>query len=356
MASKNALITGITGQDGSYLAEFLLDKGYEVHGMVRRSSSFNRGHIEHLISKDSKTSSNLTLHYGDLIDPTNIDHLLATIRPQEIYNLAAQSHVAVSFETPEYTSQTNAIGPLRILHSLVANKLLDTCRFYQASTSEMFGKVTEIPQTEKTPFYPRSPYGISKVYAYWTTINYREAYGAFACNGICFNHESPRRGESFVTRKITLSVANILSGKQNKLRIGNINSLRDWGYAKDYVNGMWATLQHDTPGDYVFATGQQHDVRDFIQEAFGLCGYNIEWRGSGLDEVGVDKASERILVEIDPVYYRPAEVDALIGNFDKAKRELNWEPKTSFKELVYIMLESDLRKNNLDPKNYLKSK
>jgi len=356
MLSKKALITGITGQDGSYLTEFLLDKGYEVHGMVRRSSSFNRGHIEHLISKDSNPSSNLTLHYGDLIDPSNIDRLIATIQPQEIYNLAAQSHVAVSFETPEYTSHANAIGPLRILHSLVSNKLLDTCKFYQASTSEMFGKVIEVPQTENTPFYPRSPYGIAKAYAYWTTVNYREAYGAFACNGICFNHESPRRGENFVTRKITLSVANILSGKQNKLRIGNINSLRDWGYAKDYVCGMWATLQNDTPGDYVFATGQQHDVRDFIQEAFGLCGHNIEWRGSGVDEVGVDKASGRVFVEIDPAYYRPAEVDALVGNFDKAKRELNWEPKTSFKELVYIMLESDLRKNNLDPKNYLNSK
>ena len=356
MASKKALITGITGQDGSYLAEFLLDKGYEVHGMVRRSSSFNRDHIEHLITKDSTTSSRIALHYGDLTDHQNIDNLVATIRPQEIYNLAAQSHVAVSFETPEYTSHVNALGPLRILQALVANKLSKTCRFYQASTSEMFGKVIEIPQAENTPFYPRSPYGISKVFAYWTTINYREAFDVFACNGICFNHESPRRGESFVTRKITLSLSDIVAGKQNTLRLGNLDSLRDWGYAKDYVRGMWATLQHDTPGDYVFATGLQYNVRKFVEEAFGICGYDIEWRGSGTNEVGFDKISGRVLIEIDPLYYRPAEVETLVGNFDKANRELNWQPKTSFKELVYMMVESDLKANNLDPEKYIRKK
>ena len=356
MASKKALITGITGQDGSYLAEFLLDKGYEVHGMVRRSSSFNRDHIEHLITKDGTASSRIALHYGDLTDHQNIDNLVATIRPQEIYNLAAQSHVAVSFETPEYTSHVNALGPLRILQALVANKLSKTCRFYQASTSEMFGKVIETPQTENTPFYPRSPYGISKVFAYWTTINYREAFDVFACNGICFNHESPRRGENFVTRKITLSLAGIIAGKQNTLRLGNIDSLRDWGYAKDYVQGMWAALQHDTPQDYVFATGLQYNVRKFVEEAFGICGYDIEWRGSGTNEVGFDKISGRVLIEIDPLFYRPSEVETLIGNFDKAKRELNWQPKTSFKELVYMMVESDLKANNLDPKKYIRKK
>ena len=356
MAAKKALITGITGQDGSYLAEFLLEKGYEIHGMVRRSSSFNRDHIEHLIKKDGTASSCIALHYGDLTDHQNIDNLVATIRPQEIYNLAAQSHVAVSFETPEYTSHANALGPLRILQALVSNKLSKTCRFYQASTSEMFGKVIETPQTENTPFYPRSPYGISKVFAYWTTINYREAFDVFACNGICFNHESPRRGENFVTRKITLSLANIIAGKQNTLRLGNIDSLRDWGYAKDYVEGMWATLQHDTPGDYIFATGLQYNVRKFVEEAFGICGYDIEWRGSGTNEVGFDKISGRVLIEIDPLFYRPSEVETLVGNFDKAKRELNWQPKTTFKELVYMMAESDLKVNNLDPKKYNRKK
>ena len=354
MESKKALITGITGQDGSYLAEFLIEKGYEVHGMVRRSSSFNRGHIEHLTTKNGSSEDGIALHYGDLTDPQNIDNLLATIRPQEIYNLAAQSHVAVSFKTAEYTSHVNALGPLRILHSIVANGLHKTCRFYQASTSEMFGKVVETPQTEKTPFYPRSPYGISKLFAYWTTINYREAFDVFACNGICFNHESPRRGENFVTRKITLSLANIITGKQKTLRLGNIDSLRDWGYAADYVKGMWATLQNDSPEDFIFATGKQYSVRDFIDEAFGLCGYDIKWRGEGTDEVGFDKNSGQVLIEIDPQYYRPAEVDTLIGNFDKAKTQLNWQPETSFKELVYLMVEADLKANNLDPKKYIK--
>ena len=354
MDTKKALITGITGQDGSYLAEILLDKGYEVHGMVRRSSSFNRGHIEHLGTENHGTSGGLVLHYGDLTDHLNIDNLVATIKPHEIYNLGAQSHVAVSFETPEYTSHVNALGPLQLLHSIVANGLQETCRFYQASTSEMFGKVMEIPQTEKTPFHPRSPYGVSKVFAYWTTINYREAFNVFACNGIMFNHESPRRGENFVTRKITLSLSNIIAGKQNKLRLGNLDALRDWGYAKDYVEGMWATLQQDAPEDYIFSTGQQYSVRNFIQEAFGLCGYEIEWRGSGMDEVGFDKASGRVLIEIDPAYFRPAEVDSLIGNSSKAREQLNWQPRTSFKELVCLMVESDLKVNKLDPMKYIK--
>ena len=354
MTTKKALITGITGQDGSYLAEFLLHKGYEVHGMVRQSSNSNRGHIEHLDTQNESAPDAITLHYGDLTDHQNIDNLIATIKPHEIYNLGAQSHVAVSFKIPEYTSHVNALGPLRLLHSIVANGLQKTCRFYQASTSEMFGKVMEVPQTEKTPFYPRSPYGIAKMFAYWTTINYREAFDVFACNGICFNHESPRRGENFVTRKITLSLSNIIAEKQNKLRLGNLGALRDWGYAKDYVEGMWATLQQGTPEDYIFATGRQYTVRDFVQEAFGLCGYDIKWRGSGTSEVGFDTASGRVLIEIDPAYFRPAEVDTLIGNFDKAKEQLNWQPRTSFKELVYLMVESDLKVNKLDPKKYLK--
>ena len=353
MTAKKALITGINGQDGSYLAEFLLDKGYEVHGMVRRSSSFNRRHIEHLTTRGDSYSNAIFLHYGDLIDAQNIDNLISSIKPHEIYNLAAQSHVAVSFGAPEYTSHANALGPLRILYSIVANNLGKTCKFYQASTSEMFGKVVESPQTEKTPFYPRSPYGIAKLFAYWTTINYREAFDVFACNGICFNHESPRRGENFVTRKITLSLSNIISGKQNKLRLGNLDALRDWGYAKDYVEGMWAALQFPTPEDYVFATGQQYSIRDFVQEAFGLCGYDIQWRGSGTNEVGFDKASGKVLIEIDPSYYRPAEVDALLGNSDKAKKQLNWHAKTSFKELVYLMVESDLKGNGLNPEKLI---
>ena len=353
---KTALITGITGQDGAYLAEFLLDKGYIVHGIKRRTSLFNTDRIDHLYRDQHEKDVRFFLHHGDLTDSSCLIRIIQQIQPDEIYNLGAQSHVAVSFETPEYTSHVNALGPLRILHSLVANQLSKTCRFYQASTSEMFGKAIETPQTENTPFYPRSPYGISKVFAYWTTINYREAFDVFACNGICFNHESPRRGENFVTRKITLSLADIIAGKQNTVRLGNLDSLRDWGYAKDYVEGMWLALQHDTPGDYVFATGFQYNVRKFVEEAFGICGYNIEWRGSGSNEVGFDKISGRVLIEIDPLYYRPTEVDTLIGNFDKAKRELNWQPKTSFKELVHMMVESDLKAKNLDPKKYIMEK
>lgn len=351
---KKALITGVTGQDGSYLAEFLLEKGYEVHGIVRRSSTFNRGRIEHLRGKDSSFTSNFHLHYGDLLDFQSMDDLMATIRPNEIYNLAAQSHVAVSFKTSEYTCQVNAMGPLRLLHSLVANGLNETCRFYQASTSEMFGKVIEIPQTEKTPFYPRSPYGIAKVYAHWTTINYREAFNVFACNGIMFNHESPRRGENFVSRKITLSLANILANKQDKIVLGNLDARRDWGFAKDYVEGMWLTLQQDKPDDFIFSTGKQYSVRDFLQEAFGLCGFDLAWRGAGVDEVGYDKKTNRTLVTVDPSFFRPTEVDSLIGNSRKAKETLNWHAKTPFKELVHLMVESDLKENGLDPYQFFK--
>ena len=351
---KKALITGVTGQDGSYLAEFLLEKGYEVHGIVRRSSTFNRGRIEHLRQESSPYKEKFNLHYGDLLDFQSIDDLISSIRPTEIYNLAAQSHVAVSFQTSEYTCQVNAMGPLRLLHSLVANGLNETCRFYQASTSEMFGKVMEIPQTEKTPFYPRSPYGIAKVYGHWTSINYREAFNVFACNGIMFNHESPRRGENFVSRKVTLSLANILAGKQDKIYLGNLDARRDWGYAKDYIEGMWLALQHSEPDDFIFSTGQQFSVRDFVREAFGLCGFDIEWRGSGADEVGFDKNTNRVLIEVDPSFFRPTEVDTLIGDPSKAKDVLNWNAKTSFKELVHLMVESDLKENGLDPDKFLK--
>ena len=351
---KKVLITGITGQDGSYLAEFLLEKGYEVHGIVRRSSTFNRGRIEHLRQEDSNSKKSFHLHYGDLLDFQSIDSLVATIRPDEIYNLAAQSHVAVSFKTSEYTCQVNAMGPLRLLHSLVANNLIETCRFYQASTSEMFGKVMEVPQTEKTPFYPRSPYGIAKLYGHWTAINYREAFNVFACNGIMFNHESPRRGENFVSRKISLSLANSLAGKQDKIMLGNLDARRDWGFAKDYVEGMWLALQQPEPDDFVFSTGQQHSVRDFIQEAFGLCGLDLQWRGSGVDEVGFDQNTNRILIQVDPSFFRPTEVDTLVGNPRKAKDVLNWHAKTPFKELVHLMVESDLKGNGLDPEKFIK--
>jgi GDPmannose 4,6-dehydratase len=351
---KIAFITGVTGQDGSYLAEFLLEKGYHVHGLVRRTSTFNRGRIEHLRNKYSSGKNTFELHYGDLLDFQSIDSLITRIRPNEIYNLAAQSHVAISFDTSEYTSQVNALGPLRILQAIVANGLSETCRFYQASTSEMFGNVLETPQTETTPFYPRSPYGISKVSAYWTTINYREAFNVFACNGIMFNHESPRRGENFVSRKITLSLAKILAGQQEKIFLGNLNAHRDWGFAKDYVEAMWLTLQQPHPDDFIFSTGQQFSVRDFIHEAFGLCGFDIAWRGSGTDEVGFDKNTNRVLVEVDPSFFRLTEVDTLLGDSSKAQNILNWHPKTTFKELVYLMVESDLKESGLDPKKFLK--
>jgi len=352
---KIAFITGVTGQDGSYLAEFLLKKGYHVHGLVRRTSTFNRGRIEHLRNKNPPGKNTFELHYGDLLDFQSIDSLITHIRPNEIYNLAAQSHVAVSFDTSEYTSQVNALGPLRVLQAIVANGLSETCRFYQASTSEMFGKVLETPQTETTPFSPRSPYAISKVSAYWTTINYREAFNVFACNGIMFNHESPRRGENFVTRKITLSLAKILAGQQEKIFLGNLDARRDWGFAKDYVEAMWLSLQQPQPDDFIFSTGQQYSVRDFVREAFSLCGFDIVWRGSGTDEVGFDKNTNRVLVEVNPSFFRLTEVDTLLGDSSKAQNILNWHPKTTFKELVNLMVESDLKEAGLDPRKFLKS-
>lgn len=346
---KKALITGITGQDGSYLAEFLLEKGYEVHGVVRRSSSFNRGRIEHLYSGHNLPTDRITLHYGDVTDTLNLNRLMSEIMPDEVYNLAAQSHVAVSFETPEYTGQADALGALRLLEAIKSLGLQKKCRFYQASTSEMFGKVIESPQKETTPFHPRSPYGVAKLYAHWITINYREAFGLFACSGIMFNHESPRRGESFVTRKITLSLANILAGTQERIRLGNLNAKRDWGYAKDFVECMWLMLQQDEPDDFVCATGKQYSVRQFVEEAFALCGFEIEWKGSGVDEKGIDCATGRVLVEIDPVYFRPAEVETLIGDAAKAKEKLGWVSKTSFQELVRMMVDSDLKQAGLNP-------
>ena len=351
---KIAFITGVTGQDGSYLAEFLLKKGYHVHGLVRRTSTFNRGRIEHLRNKNPPGKNTFELHYGDLLDFQSINSLITHIRPNEIYNLAAQSHVAVSFDTSEYTSQVNALGPLRVLQAIVANGLSETCRFYQASTSEMFGKVLETPQTETTPFSPRSPYAISKVSAYWTTINYREAFNVFACNGIMFNHESPRRGENFVTRKITLSLAKILAGQQEKIFLGNLDAHRDWGFAKDYVEAMWLSLQQPQPDDFIFSTGQQYSVRDFVREAFSLCGFDIVWRGSGTDEVGFDKNTNRVLVEVNPSFFRLTEVDTLLGDSSKAQNILNWHPKTTFKELVNLMVESDLKEAGLDPRKFLK--
>ncbi|MCG9873688.1 MAG: GDP-mannose 4,6-dehydratase [Leptospiraceae bacterium] len=334
---KKALITGITGQDGSYLTELLLKKGYEVHGIVRRTSMFNRDRIEHLHG-DSK----LILHYGDLTDSSNLNRILEKVGPEEIYNLAAQSHVQVSFEVPEYTAEVDAVGTLRILDAIKQTGV--KARFYQASTSELYGLVQEVPQTEKTPFYPRSPYAVAKLYAYWAVVNYREAFNLHASNGILFNHESPRRGETFVTRKVTLGVAGIKAGKMDKLVMGNIDSKRDWGYAPDYVEMMWMMLQQDTPDDYVVATNETHTVKEFIEESFKIAGIEIEWKGSGVDEKGLDKKSGKVLVEINPKYFRPTEVELLIGDPAKAKQKLGWEPKVKFKELVKIMTEADLKK------------
>ncbi len=346
---KKAFITGVTGQDGSYLAELLLEKGYEVHGLVRRSSSFNRGRIEHLILNPQNSSGELNLHYGDMTDTHSLSRLITAIQPCEVYNLAAQSHVGISFKTPEYTGQADAIGTLRILEAIMSSGLSDSCRYYQASTSELYGQVKEIPQNESTPFHPRSPYAVAKLYAHWMTINYREAFGLYALNGIMFNHESPRRGESFVTRKITLSLANIIAGEQDKLSLGNLNSKRDWGHAKDYVEGMWLALQQDEAEDYVFATGIQKSIREFVVEAFGICGFDIEWQGEGLEERGIDKKSGRVMVDVDPKFLRPAEVDKLIGDSSKARKKLGWEPRISCDELVRIMVESDLIYKGLDP-------
>lgn len=342
---KKALITGITGQDGSYLAELLLDKGYEVHGMIRRSSSFNTDRIDHLYQDPHIHGVKLFLHYGDLTDSTNISRLIEHIRPDEIYNLGAQSHVRVSFDIPEYTADSVGLGTLRILDAIKDLGL--KTKFYQASSSEMFGKIQEPKQNELTPFYPRSPYACAKVFSYWITINYRESYGLFACNGILFNHESPRRGETFVTRKITRGLARILAGKDECLYLGNLEARRDWGFAKDYVEGMWRMLQQKTPDDYVLATGETHSVREFIEECAKHLGMQIVWKGKGLKETGVDQATGKTIIRIDPKYYRPAEVDLLLGDARKARRKLGWTPKTKFKQLVKIMMQADLEKEEV---------
>ena len=348
MNKKVALITGITGQDGSFLAEFLLEKGYEVHGTLRRSSSFNTGRIEHLYLEewvsDMKKNRNINLHYSDMTDSSSLIRIIQTIQPDEIYNLAAQSHVKVSFEVPEYTADTDAIGTLRILEAIRMLGLENKTKVYQASTSELFGKVQEVPQSETTPFYPRSPYGVAKLYGFWITKNYREAYNMFAANGILFNHESERRGETFVTRKITLAAARIAHGLQKKLYLGNLSAQRDWGYAKDYVECMWLILQQDVPEDFVIATGEMHSVREFCTKAFACCGIELQWQGEGVEEKGVNKATGEVLVEVDPRYFRPAEVEQLLGNPAKAKQKLGWNPrKTSFDELIRIMTEYDMQ-------------
>ena len=340
---NKALITGITGQDGSYLAEILLKKGYEVHGMIRRSSSFNTGRIDHIIN-DKKYNGQFFFHYGDVTDTSNLNRLLEAIEPNEIYNLAAQSHVQVSFQIPDYTAQVDALGTLRFLDAIRETHL--ETKFYQASTSELYGKVQEVPQNEKTYFYPRSPYGVAKLYGYWIIVNYREAYDLFACNGILFNHESPRRGETFVTRKITLAAARIKKGLQDILLLGNLDSKRDWGYAPEYCEGMWRILQQDKPEDFVLATGEQHTVKEFVDLAFKELDINIEWQGKGKDEKGVDKNTGKIIVEINPKYYRPTEVDSLLGDSKKAKEKLGWKSRTPFKELVSIMVKSDWEKIN----------
>jgi GDPmannose 4,6-dehydratase len=336
--SKRALITGVTGQDGSYLSELLIEKGYEVHGIVRRTSSFNRERIEHLHTHNGQ----FFLHYGDMCDSSNLNRLLEKITPDEIYNLAAQSHVKVSFEVPEYTADVDAVGTLRLLDAIRETGI--KTRFYQASTSELYGKVQTVPQNEKTPFYPRSPYAVAKLYAYWIVVNYREGYGLHASNGILFNHESPRRGESFVTRKITLSIADIKTGKADCLYIGNINSLRDWGYAPDYVKAMWLMLQQPDADDFVIATGEMHTVREFIEKAFAFFGDTIEWKGSGDSEVGIDCTTGKVVVRVDPKYYRPTEVEQLLGDPTKARQKLNWDPSVKFEQLVRIMMEADFER------------
>ncbi len=340
--SKTALITGITGQDGAYLAELLLQKGYRVHGIKRRSSSFNTGRIDHLYMDPHEKNVRMNLHYGDMTDATNLIRLVQETQPDEIYNLAAQSHVQVSFETAEYTANADALGTLRLLEAVRLLNLKDKTRFYQASTSELYGKVQEVPQKETTPFYPRSPYAAAKLYGYWITVNYREAYGMHASNGILFNHESPIRGETFVTRKITRAVAAISLGLQDKLYLGNIDAQRDWGHARDYVEGMWRMLQQDTPDDYVLATGETHPVREFVEMAFAELGIAITWQGKGVDEIGVDRASGKTLVAIDQRYFRPTEVDLLIGDPSKAARVLGWKATTPFKTLVKDMVKADV--------------
>jgi GDPmannose 4,6-dehydratase len=341
-SKKIAMITGITGQDGSYLCEFLLSKGYVVHGVIRRSSSFNTSRIDHLYQDESIYGRNLFLHYGDLTDSSNLNRLLEKIAPDEIYNLAAQSHVKVSFDVPEYTAEVDAIGTLRFLDAIKDTGI--HAKFYQASTSELFGKVATIPQNEKTPFYPRSPYAVAKLYGFWIVINYREAYNLFACNGILFNHESPRRGETFVTRKISMAVARIKCGLQTEVRLGNLDAKRDWGYAKEYVEGMWQMLQLETAQDYILATGETHSIREFTEKAFAEVGIEVEWHGSGSQEYGVDKITGKKIVVVDPGYFRPTEVDLLVGDSAKARHDFGWNPKTKFKELVKIMVKADYDK------------
>jgi len=342
--TKTALITGITGQDGAYLAEFLLNKGYIVHGIRRRSSSFNTERIDHLYKDPHERNVNLFLHYGDLTDSTNLIRIIQETQPDEIYNLAAQSHVHISFDTSEYSANSNAVGTLRLLEAIRLLGLEKKTKFYQASTSELYGKVQKIPQSETTPFYPRSPYAVAKLYAYWVTINYREAYGMYACNGILFNHESPIRGETFVTRKITMAITKIKNGLQDKLYLGNLDAKRDWGFAGDYVEAMWLMLQQDEPDDFVIATGETHSVREFVELAFGEVGVEIKWQGEGVDEVGVNAATGDVLIEVDPKYYRPTEVEILIGDPTKAKEKLGWEAKVGLRELVKMMVAGDMRK------------
>jgi GDPmannose 4,6-dehydratase len=344
---KTALITGITGQDGSYLAELLIEKGYEVHGTLRRSSSFNTARIEHLYFeewvRDMRQQRLVNLHYADMTDSSSLIRIIQNIQPDEIYNLAAQSHVKVSFDVPEYTAETDAVGTLRLLEAVRILGLENKTRIYQASTSELFGLVQEIPQRETTPFYPRSPYSVAKLYGYWITKNYRESYGMFAVNGILFNHESERRGENFVSRKITLAAARIAQGLQDKLYLGNLDAKRDWGYAKDYVECMWLMLQHDEPEDFVIATGQMHSVKEFCTLAFAEAGIDLRWKGEGIEEKGIDKATGQVLVEVDPKYFRPAEVEQLLGDPSKAKKLLGWNPqKTSFEDLVKLMVKHDM--------------
>ena len=339
---KKALITGITGQDGSYLAEFLLAKGYEVHGIIRRSSSFNTGRIEHIFQDPHEAGARLKLYHGDLTDGSNLNRILDKVKPDEIYNLGAQSHVRVSFDLPEYTCDSIAMGTLRLLDIIRDSGL--KIKFYQAGSSEMFGKVRETPQTETTPFYPRSPYGCAKVFAHNLCVNYRESYGMFICNGILFNHESPRRGGTFVTKKIVHGIAQLKAGKQDKIYLGNLEAKRDWGYAKDYVEAMWLMLQQSKPDDFVIATGETHTVREFAEESAKYFGYDLKWEGSGLEEKGIDKKSGKVIVEIDPEYFRPAEVDLLLGNPGKAKEILSWEAKVKFKQLIEIMCKDEIEK------------
>jgi GDPmannose 4,6-dehydratase len=345
---KKALITGITGQDGAYLAEFLLNKGYEVHGIQRQSSVSNTERIEHLYRNSPEEHHRLFLHFGDLTDNSNLTHIVQEVQPDEIYNLAGQSHVKVSFESPKYTANTNALGTLRLLETIRLAGLAEKIRFYQASTSELYGKVQETPQRETTPFYPRSPYGVAKLYAYWITVNYRESYNMFTCNGILFNHESPLRSEAFVSRKITKGVARIKLGLQDTLQLGNLNAQRDWGFAGDYVRAMWLMLQQDTPDDYVIAMGETHSVREFVELAFKNVGIHLLWRGEGVNEKGIDADTGKVLIEVDPRYFRPAEVGLLLGDVTKAREKLGWEPTVTFTELVQMMVREDLKQAERD--------